>query len=192
MMDYLYHGSITPGITRLEARSQLHASDKQVVYLTDSIPYALFYIWDSSRNGNSSKYVTGGFRAGQAFYEEHFPDQLPSFYQGISGYLYLIPKTESARPVANRDGLYYQEGDIPVADVVYIPDVYAELLKYEAADELLVLHYNEQTSERQNELVRMIAAAIRQNGFFANNPEQQQFMQKYFSASWRFANEQTD
>ena len=192
MRNTLYHGSITPGITKLQARSKLHRSETQVVYLTDSIPYALFYIWDSQHNGYSGKYVTGGFRNDRAFYEEQFPDQLRTFYQGISGYLYRIPKTASAHPVANRDGLFYQEGDVPVADTIFIPDVYDELLKHEAAGHLLVLRYNEQTPERQAELVQMITAAIRQSGFFADEPELQQFMQKYFSTSWRLANEQAD
>lgn len=192
MRDHLYHGSITPGITVLKARSRLHNSDQQVVYLTDSIPYALFYIWDSYRNGLSAKYVTGGFRDGLAFYEEQFPDQLRAFYQGVSGYLYRIPKTASAHPVANRDGLFYQEGNIPVADVIFISDVYDALLKYEATGQLKVLRYNEQTNARQAELTRMIAAAIRQSNFFSDDPKQQQFMQKHFSASWRLAHEEAD
>ena len=192
MRDFLYHGSITPGITELEARSMLHASNKQVVYLTDSIPYALFYIWDSCRNGLSAKYVTGGFRDGTAFYEEQFPEQLKTFYQGVSGYLYRIPESDAAQPVASRDGVFYQEGNVPVADAVCIDDVYAELLKYEAAGQLKVLRYNEQTNARQTELTRMIAAAIRQGNFFAGDTEQQQFMQKHFSASWRLAHEEAD
>jgi len=192
MRDLLYHGSIIPSITELEARSLLHASDKQVVYLTDSIPYALFYIWDSHHNEYSRKYVTGGFRDGVAFYEEQFPDQLQAFYQGVSGFLYRIPKTDAVRPVANRDGLFYQEGNVSVADAVCIDDVYAELLKYEAAAQLKVLRYNKQTNARQAELTRMIAAAIRQGNFFAGDKEQQQFIKKHFSASWRLANEQAD
>lgn len=192
MMDFLYHGSITPGIIALEARSRLHGTDQMVVYLTDSIPYALFYIWDSERTGSNQKHVTGGFRGGQAFYEEQFPDQLRVFYQGVSGYLYRIRHTEAAQAMENRDGLFWQEGNVAVADMLYIPDVYAELLRYEAAGQLNVLRFNEQTNSRKAELTNMIATAIRQSNFFADNNEQQQFMQKHFAAAWRQAHEQTD
>ena len=41
-MQFLYHGSAAAGISALEPRSRLHGSDKQVVYLTDNIPCALF------------------------------------------------------------------------------------------------------------------------------------------------------
>lgn len=191
-MDYLYHGSSTPGITALEARSRLHGTDKMVVYLTISIPYALFYIWDSTHNGSSGKYVTGGFRDGLAFYEEQFPDQMRTFYQGVSGYLYRIPHTDAIQTVENRAGLFWQEGNAAVADAVFIPDVYTELMKYEATGQLRVLRFNEQTDARKAELTGMIATAIRQNNFFEGDNEQQQFMQTHFTASWRIAHEQAD
>ena len=83
-MDYLYHGSAVPGITALEARSTLHGTDKQIVYLTDSIPYALLYIWDGARSGSPVKHVTAWVEGGAARYEEQFPHQLERFYQGVS------------------------------------------------------------------------------------------------------------
>lgn len=192
MADYLYHGSITPGITSLHARSRLHGTDQLVVYLTDSIPYALFYIWDAARNGYSGKYVTGGFRDGRAFYEEQFPDQLKTFYQGVSGYLYRIHSSCGVQPVANRAGLFSHAGEASVADVICIPDVYEALLEYEAAGKLQVLRYNDQSDTRKAELARMIALFIRRSNDFANAPEQQQFMQRHFAESWKLAHEQTD
>lgn len=189
MSNDLYHGSSVAGITALAARSRLHSTDKQVVYLTDSVPYALFYIWDAARTGYSGKHVTGGLRDGIALYEEQFPDQLRTFYQGVAGYLYRIPFTADTQPVANRPGLFYREGSAPVAGVEYIPDVYEALLQYEAAGQLRVLRYTEQTAARQAELTAMIATAIRQNDDFANDPERQRFMQRYFPDVWRLAHE---
>lgn len=191
-MDYLYHGSSTPGIIALEARSLLHGTDKMVVYLTDCVPYALFYVWDSQHTGSARKHVTGACRNGQAIYEEQFPGQLRTFYQGVSGYLYRIQRTEQAQPMPNRDGLYWQTDAAAVADVLYIPDVYAELLKYEAAGLLKVLRFNDQPDARKAELTGMIAAYIRQRNFFPDDPEQQRFMKRHFTAAWRLANEQTD
>lgn len=188
MTNMLYHGSITAGIIRLEARSILHGTDQRIVYLTNSIPYALFYIWDSKHNGYSGKYVTGSFRNGIAFYEEQFPDQLKTFYQGVSGYLYRIPFTADTQAVPNREGLYFHPGSIAVSDAELIPDVYEALLKYEAAGQLRILRYNEQTPERQAELTQMIATAILRSNFYEGNAEMQRFMQTHFEASWRIAN----
>lgn len=50
-MDYVYHGSSVAGITALEARSKLHGSNDNIVYLTGNIPYALMYIWDGQKLG---------------------------------------------------------------------------------------------------------------------------------------------
>ena len=130
-MDYLYHGSAVPGITALEARSTLHGTDKQIVYLTDSIPYALLYIWDGARSGSPVKHVTAWVEGGAARYEEQFPHQLERFYQGVSGWLYRAPK-DAAQPVDGREGLFYVDGGTPV-EGEYIPDVYGELLRHDAA-----------------------------------------------------------
>ena len=107
MNEYLYHGTIYSGLTELEARSKLHNTDQQVVYLTDNIPYALLYIWDENHNGCGEKHVTGWVRNGVAYYEEQFPDQLKTFYKGVSGYLYAIKKDAQFQMLENREGIHY-------------------------------------------------------------------------------------
>ncbi len=57
--NYFYHGSISSNITELKALSLLHDENKKVLYLTDNIPYALFYIWDGKHNNYDRKFVTG-------------------------------------------------------------------------------------------------------------------------------------
>ncbi len=57
-MNYFYHGSIVSGIRKLEPFSVLHGFDTRVVYLTDNIPYSLFYIWDKEHNHYEGKHVT--------------------------------------------------------------------------------------------------------------------------------------
>lgn len=43
----------------LEPFSTLYGTDKKVVYLTGSIPYALVYIWDGNHNNlRKEKHVT--------------------------------------------------------------------------------------------------------------------------------------
>ena len=184
-MEYLYHGSAVPGIQALEARSTLHGTDKRIVYLTDNIPYALFYVWDEGLTGSPVKHVTGWVKGGAAHYEEQFPHQLKRFYRGASGWLYRTPKGD-ARAVEGREGLFYAEGDAPV-EAAYIPDVYEALLRHEAAGELRVLRFVEQTRERQEELVELIAQVILRADFYREDSVQRAFMQRYFTQAWKRA-----
>ena len=172
---------------QLEARSRLHNSAEKVVYLTDNIPYALLYLWDEDHNGCSVKHVTGWTKNNTAYYEEQFPDQLKTFYQGVSGYLYCISDSADIKAVANRTNMFYCTTAAAVAKTICIPDVYEELLKYEAEGTFVVLRYNEQSAERQNELVDFIAKGIIHEKFYAENEQKQTFMKKHFPKSWEKA-----
>lgn len=182
-----YHGSCTPGIIQLEACSKLHNTAEKVVYLTDNIPYALFYLWDEEHNGCTAKHVTGWTQNDVAYYEEQFPDQLKTFYQGVSGYLYCILDSANIKVVENRTNMFYCTMNAIVAETIYIPDVYEELLKYEAEGKFVVLRYNEQSAERQNELVDFIAKGIIHEKFYVKNEQKQAFMKKHFLKSWEKA-----
>ena len=186
-MRNFYHGSVISGIEQLDACSKLHNSDELVVYLTDNIPYALYYIWDAKRNEYDGKYVTGWMKNGMAYYEEQFPDQLRTFYQGVSGYLYRIADREDIKPVDDRENMYYSTADVIIAETLKIDDVYEELLKYESEGKLVVRRYNEQSAERQNELVDFIAQGFIRSGFFEGNKQKQEFMKKHFPKSWEKA-----
>lgn len=182
-----YHGSSIGGITQLEARSCLHNSCEKVVYLTDNFPYALYYIWDAEHNGCSIKHVTGWTKNDIAYYEEQFPDQLKTFYQGVSGYVYCISDSADIQAVENRNNMFYCIGVATVTESIYIPDVYEELLKYEAEGKFVVRRYNEQSAERQNELIDFMAQGIIHDGFYTENREKQEFMKKHFSKAWEKA-----
>lgn len=186
-MEYLYHGSAVAGITTLATRSLLHNSDKKVVYLTGSLPFALVYIWDGRHNHYDRKHVSGGIRNGTAFYEEWFPDQLKVFYKNVSGYVYCVRNCTDFQPVENRGNMLYSEHDVSVDHVVFIPDVYEEILKYEKSGRFTVLRYNEQTEERQRELVDLMASFILANKFFQDDTAQAEFMKKYFVMAWEKA-----
>ena len=186
-MKYYYHGSSIPGITQLEARSRLHQAEEKVVYLTDHIPYALYYIWDAARNGGTGKHVTGWVKNDIAYYEEQFPDQLQTFYQGVSGYLYCIAESPDIKAVENRPHMFYCTADAPVAKAIPIANVYEELLKYEAEGQFVALRYLQQSPERQSELIDLIAKAILRDGFYAEDAQQRAFMKKYFSQAWQKA-----
>ena len=186
-MKYFYHGSNVSGITQLEARSRLHNTEEKVVYLTDCLPYALFYIWDAEHNDYNGKHVTGWVKNGVAYYEEQFPEQLKTFYQGVTGKLYCVSDNPNIKPIEGRDNLYYYSGNISVSKVEQIIDVYEELLKYEAEGLFVVLRYNSQSTERQKELTKLIASAIIQAGFFEDNQDQRNFMKRHFGKAWEIA-----
>ena len=187
-MEYVYHGSAVPGIETLEARSVLHGTDQRIVYLTDNIPYALFYIWDEGVTGYGGKHVTGVVKNGTAYYEEQFPGQLEQFYKGASGYLYYAPKTAEMGVVENRESMFYNRGDTPV-QARHIPDVYQELLKYEELRAPRVLRFEERTPEHQDRLVELMAQAIAQEDFCRGDKARQAFMKRYFSLAWQRARE---
>ncbi len=185
-MDYLYHGSIIENIEVLEARSKLHSSDNRVVYLTSSIPYALVYIWDAEKNNNHTKHVTCGIRDGEVFYEEKFPNQLETFYKGVSGYLYCVDN-EDTYEVNNREYMYYSLHDKVVVKKIFVLDVYEELLKYEEMDAFKVYRYNEQTAEKKQQFLLMNAYYFIKTNFFDNDLEQVEFYKKYYHDAWDLA-----
>lgn len=186
-MTYLYHGSSIAEITNLKANSLLHNTDKRVLYLTDNIPYALLYIWDEKHNCYRKKHVTGWVKEGITYYEEQFPNQLETFYNGVQGYLYSVLKTDEIKAFPERECLYYSIYDMSPVNAVFVCDVYNELMKYEKTGELKVLRYNEQSAKRQKELVDMMSVFIVKSNFFENDVQESYFFQKHFAQAWEKA-----
>lgn len=186
-MAIYYHGSHTSGIRELEARSLLHNTDEKIVYLTDNIPYALLYVWDADHNKCIAKHVTGWTKNDIAYYEEQFPNQLRTLYQGVSGYLYCIPERADIKAVENRENMYYCNNNVSVSSAIYICDVYNELLKYEAEGKFVVARYNDQSAKRQEELIDFTAKGILRQNFYTENEQKQIFMKKHFADAWKRA-----
>ncbi len=185
-MEYLYHGSAVQGIESLRASSALHGTGERVVYLTDSVPYALFYIWDEKHTGFQYKHITAWLEDGLAQYEEQFAGQLAAFYQGAAGWLYRVERTPEMRPVEGREGLFSVLEDTSVADAEYIPDVYAALLEQEVQGKAKIWRFSERSPEKQKELTGMVAQAIAQNSFYPGK-EEAAFFQRFFPDAWQAA-----
>lgn len=187
-MSYFYHGSIISGIKQLKPFSTLHGADKKVVYLTDNIPYSLFYIWDKNQNHYEGKHVTAWIKNGAAYYEEQFPNQLKTFYSGVSGYLYIVSPHANILAMEGREQLFYSTETVAVEKEVLISDVYNELIKYEIAGRLTVKRYNEQSEKRKNELIDMIGQVIVKNDYIKNpDTPEAEFYRRYFTDAWRKA-----
>ncbi len=189
MTESLYHGSSVGDIAALEPRSLLHGTDRRVCYLTDSLAYAMVYIWDAARHQTAQKWVTCGFREGVPLYEEQFPDQLRTFYRGVRGFVYEVERSSDLERVENRPGLFYSDHPVKPVKVRTVPDVYEALLAEEQAGRFLVLRFREVGAARQAELTNMLAEHIRKNNFFSSDAEQAAFLRRYFTDAWARAKE---
>lgn len=186
-MDFLYHGSSTQGINVLKPLSKLHGSDQKAVYLTKNIPYALVYIWDSIKIGICQKWVTCGLKNGIVYYEEQFPNQLQTFYEGVEGYLYTVPKKITIHPIENREQMYFSLNPVAVTKQIYISDVYQELCKYQQQGTFRLLKFTDATFERQQQLIDTVAHCIHQSNALHTNSEESDFFKKYFKEAWNRA-----
>ena len=101
--------------------------------------------------------------------------------------MYCIPDSADIKVVENRTNMFYCSINAKVTEAIFIPDVYEELLKFEADGKLVVLRYNEQSVERQDELVDFIARGIIHEKFYVGNESQRVFMKKLFPKSWEKA-----
>ena len=191
MSKYLYYGSSVAGIDQIRASSLLHGTDgTKVVYLTENRAYALFYIWDAEHNIKEGKHVTAWIRNGMVYYEEQFPEQLPTFYKGVSGYVYYVEGGESFRPVEGREFMWYDTKDANVVKVDYITDVYEELCRYENLGKFKVVHYNEVPVSRIEELYSHMAEEIvSKNLLHMPDIANARFYQTYFQRVWELAKE---
>lgn len=184
---HVYHGSAIPSLTELKPLSRLHNTEKNVVYLSSSVPYVLLYIWDSGKTQYSQKWVTGWLKGGIAYYEEQFPGQLKAFYEGVRGYVYSVAQSDTMQLVQQREGMFYSGLPVSVCCTTEILDVYQELLRYEQQGLFRVLRYDEATAEKQTELTERIATFIAEDGMIDRNDEQARFMKRYFVDAWEKA-----
>lgn len=187
--SFLYHGSVVPALTELLPFSTLHQSNQKVVYLSPSIAYAILYIWDCEKTQYPAKWVTGWLKDGIAYYEEQFPNQLKSFYEGVHGYVYSALRSGDMESVREREEMYYSKNPVKVYGITEIPDVYQALLAHERAGRFRVLRYEEAPLEKQAELTERIASYITENNLLYGNDAQSRFLKRYFVQAWEKAKE---
>lgn len=148
-MAKLYHASSVPGIQTLKAVSNLHGSDgDKVVYLTESLPYSLFYIWDAAHNKKPGKHVTCWLKDGIVYYEEQFPGQLRAFYEGVQGYVYSLDACDHFEQMLNRESMWFSRRDAKVEEAIFIEDVYAEIMRYVQLGQVKLIPFDEVPQEK--------------------------------------------
>lgn len=188
-MNYLYHGSVIANIHIIKAESTLHGTDNtKVFYLTDNLPYSLFYIWDSSHNIKRNKHVTAWMKDGIVYYEEQFEGQLKAFYKGVCGYVYCVESNENFKPVENRESMWFSETDSAVFKTFIISDVYSEIMKYANEGKVKIINFDEVSKERTTDLYNIITQRIIKSGLLNNTDSTDaKFYQTYFSKAWNDA-----
>lgn len=188
-MGNLFHGSVIANIHTIKAESTLHGTDNtKVVYLTDNLPYSLFYIWDSSHNLKRSKHVTAWINDGIVFYEEQFEGQLEAFYKGVSGYVYSVEGNKHFKPVDDRESMWFSEIDSTVFETIYISDIYSEIMKYANEGKVKIINFAEVPKERITDLYNIITQRIVKSGLLNNTDSADaKFYQTFFSKAWNDA-----
>ncbi len=186
MKQYLYHGSHIGNITVLKPVSKLHGSDKTVVYLTDNPIYAMLYIWDPIHNLKQGKHITAWMKNGVVYYEEQFPNQLKTFYDGVKGYLYKIPITKDCIKISY--GMYYIANATEILSFEEIENVYSVFCDYIQKGEMKVIPFDQMTDERREELYNSITDRIIRDKLVEDpNSDDARFFQKFFPVSWQNA-----
>ena len=132
----LYHGSMIRGLNIIVANAKSHVDGSKVAYFTTDRIYAL--VCCRSREEN---FVTMGIKDGIQQYYERFPDQLRVMYEGKEGFLYQPISNVS---LVNTQGHTWESRvDVPVKLHESILNIYAEILKEEAAGNVIIHRYNE-------------------------------------------------
>ena len=185
-MNNLFHGSVIADIHTIKAESTLHGTENtKVVYLTDNLPYSLFYIWDSSQNIKRSKHVTAWIKDGMVYYEEQFEGQLEAFYKGVSGYVYCVEGNEHFKPVDNRESMWFSEIDSTVFKTIYISDVYYEIMKCANEGKVKIINFADVPKERTTELYNIITQRIIKSDLLKNTDSADaKFYQTFFRKAW--------
>lgn len=182
----LYHGTISPNLTVLEPRSLLHGSGQRVAYLTREIPYAALYIWDTQKNGGK-KHITAWVKDGVTHYEEQFPQQLQTFYEGVRGWICCLREDPAVEVLEGRQGICYSTHPMPVERILPVDDVWQLLLQQEAQGKFCLHRFQDATPQRQQELTQRIADWILQQDLLHRQGEETDFYKAYFSRSWELA-----
>lgn len=131
-------------------------------------------------------------KKGVVYYEEQFENQLLTFYNGASGYVYSIVPDENFRRMPDRESMWYSTNTVDISDSVYIPNVYGEILKREQNGEIKIIRFSQVSEERNNELYGFIIDRILSEGLLSNPKDVTSlFYQRHFPTAWETAVEKS-
>ena len=169
----LFHGTVLSGLNNILANARSHVDGSKVAYFTTDRVYALVCCRSPQEN-----FVTMGLRDGTQHYFERFPDQLRVLYDGKEGFLYR--PVSSAGFVNTKGHTWESPADVPVVLLEHIPNVYAEILKEEAAGNVIIHRYTEIDHAEQ----KLHANYIRDHLDDPLFAEYRNFLYQHFSTLW--------
>lgn len=164
----LYHGSSIGNIETLLPFMSNHGNP--YVYLTDSEVLAAIYA------ANPMKRPNGWFpywwsKDGQLYYDEYYENQMEEIYRGKAGYVYTC---EADLPAMDKmPWVFLSEGEVPVLQCRAIPDLYEQLLKYEADGRLTIRRWADHTPERRAVFLRVIRQSLQEHA--SGSPHSQEY-----------------
>ena len=167
----LYHGSVFGGLDVILANAKSHVDENKVAYFTTDRVYALVCCRTREEN-----FVTMGPKDGVQHYFERFPDQLKVLYDGREGYLYQPLSVRGLKK--GKGNSWVSREDVPVSLKEHIPNVYPEILKEEAAGNVIIHRYGEIDPAEQ----KMHANYMRDH--LDDMAEYKDFLIKHFSSLW--------
>ena len=171
----LYHGSDVPDIAELTPRPSNH--EKPYVYLTHSPALATLY----AHNALPRPYgwYTYFWQNGQLHYEEYFPGQLELFYRRQTGYIYTCVAELPA--LSQMPWVYLSERAIRPSDCRAVPDLYQELLRLEAAGEIVLHRHHTLSDTARQSNIAVVQREIQRHDL-AHNPQSPyaQFIHTHF------------
>ena len=175
-----YHCSPTPGLTILQPRTPEHFQKPGGVYLTTSLPMALFY------GIRHFEYTYGYTKAGQLYFEEYFPNALAELYRGKSASLYLCePTAVEATRIPNEA---VSRKPVRILDERRIPDLLEALLDQERQSALQIVRHHQLSDAAKEWILREEADEIR-NRRLLDDPSSPmaQWMRSHYPESWELA-----
>lgn len=174
-----YHCSPTGGLTVLEPRKPELFEKPARVYLTKSLPMALFY------GIRHFEYTYGYTGSGQIYFEEYFPQALEELYKGKSASLYLCqPKAVEPTRIPNE---IVSSEPVTVLEERRIPDLLDALLEQEQTGALHIRRYHTLTQKDLDWIRHAEAEEIRRRGLLHTDTPMARWMQAHYPESWALA-----
>lgn len=78
-------------------------------------------------------------------------------------------------------------GIVKVKETIFVPDVYAELLRYEREGLIKVSRFNDASEEVQAERVEKTVKGIEMSNLLHADSEKARLMKRYFKQTWELA-----
>ena len=180
----IYHCSPATGLKILKPHTPVHFDKPSRVYLTTSLPMALFY------GIRHFEYTYGYTKSGQIYFEEYFPNALETLYGKQSASLYLC-QADSVETTSIPNELVSAE-PVTVIEEQPIPDLLEAILEQERIGALIIRRYDQMTDRDLAWIRNAEAEEIRKRNLLHNSSPLADFMRTYYPESWAIVQAETD